>query len=158
MPSFIGGLEKSFNRQFDNVEGGGFGDQAQDFFIQTERRADDDFIVTGTPKKIHDTFIDYDSNPNYADWQKDTVDLPGPSAWGEPNSVANNPSKAVKKTLDDGYVWAKGDWQFTNDGDEPVNDPQQGGQWLAYALVAGVVLFLLAPLLNAFTAVTEATT
>jgi hypothetical protein len=129
-----GSVDESIGRQFDDQEGGGLGDQAQDFLIVTDDPAQDDFTVTGTPRRFVDSILDYDTaaNGQYVD----SVDLPGPS---------------FSNDLDFSEGVLGFDWRNPRGaGDDPTNPDNWGAKTklLIAAVVAMVALVLLRPLLQ----------
>ena len=150
---FLQGIESSITGQLDTEEGGGFADQAQDFFISTGDPETDDFIVSGPLLDAHDYFVEgsvWGQRPD--EYPDDTKDLPGAGLY----DFGRDPSAATAETLGDTYTFLKGDWDFQDSRNNP--DTQDEGRWILYALIGGVALFLLAPLLNFGSSVLEATT
>lgn len=137
-------VDESVGRQFDNTPGGGLADQAQDFAIVTDRRSQDDFVFTGLPRKVGDTLWAYD---NAEGWQTDTVDSPGAALWGTDTSFVEDPAAAVSRTVGDTLTFATGNWNWDQNNNQPQG-ASKAGKWIWWALVAGVVLWLVRPLLE----------
>lgn len=137
-----GNVDESVGRQFDEQEGGGFGDQIADFPVMREEN--DDFVVTGAPKTAVDYVWAYDDT--IGGQYTDSRDLPGAAVFGTEDSFASDPAAAIERTVNDTITFAMGEWDYKQEGNERQNEGR--GKWPIYLLVAGVALYLLAPVLN----------
>jgi hypothetical protein len=98
---------------------------------------DDEFVITGAPKRLHDTVFEGTifGNEQPQEYQDatggDTVDVPGPGIY----DFGRDASEATEQTVTETIEFASGNWDFSEQGGGP------GGDNLARVIaVVGVVL------------------